>query len=350
MAFWMMTASPLGVRYQLWSVQYLRAMAAMAVIAFHLLSGVPLMWIGEYGVDLFFLISGFMMSIMTIDQDISPSRFLLDRVTRVVPLYWLATLLTVVAALAGVELFAASKDYGLAVRSLLFIPSYNDQKQIWPTLYLGWTLNYEMFFYAIYAMCLLAPRGWRIPALSTVLIVLFLLGLLSEPAGAVLRTWTDPLLLEFVAGAWLGTIAGPRGDRFAPARTAVSMLGVVGVLLAASLAAPRLLVGAASALILAAGMLAERQGAMPRIEPLKRLGDTSYSIYLLQNFAFMAVAQTVAFASRQTGLHLDLVRFTAPLSFAAAVGLGYGISVLVERPTTAWLRKSAGRRLARRPA
>ena len=343
MAFKIMKASDVGGRYQIWSVQYLRAIAAMAVIAFHLLPGIPLMWIGEYGVDLFFVISGFMMAIMTIGREISPTRFLLDRITRVVPLYWLATVLTVVGVLAGVEIFAASANLHLAARSLLFIPTYGERGHIWPTLYLGWTLNYEIFFYAIYAVCLLAPRGWKIPALSAALIALFLLGLLLEPAGAVPRTWTDSLLLEFVAGAWLGTIAGPRGDRFTPARMALLMLGIVLFMLAASLASPRLLFGTASALILAAALLAERQGVVPRIEPLKRLGDASYSIYLFQNFAFAAVAQTLAFASRHTGLRLDLVRFTAPLGFAAAVGLGYAVSLLVERPTTAWLRKKAGR-------
>jgi exopolysaccharide production protein ExoZ len=112
---------------QLWSLHYLRAFAAIAVVAFHRLSGgshpFPL---GEYGVDIFFVISGFIMVALTVRRDITAKRFLLDRVARIVPLYWLATISTFILILFGTTIWQASDNPYLLVNLLFFIPTYNE--------------------------------------------------------------------------------------------------------------------------------------------------------------------------------------------------------------------------------
>ena len=107
-------------------IQYLRALAALSVVWGHSLYsiqgvaqqlGAP--WFGASGVDLFFVISGFIMVVTTDRADVTPLRFLALRIVRVVPLYWLATL-----AWIACTALAESTAYppGAIIKSLLFVP------------------------------------------------------------------------------------------------------------------------------------------------------------------------------------------------------------------------------------
>ncbi len=80
------------------SIQYLRGAAAIAVVIFHQFQGraYGLFDLGKYGVDLFFVISGFLMVAMTESRETTPIGFLKDRIVRIVPLYWTATLVAFV--------------------------------------------------------------------------------------------------------------------------------------------------------------------------------------------------------------------------------------------------------------
>ena len=127
------------------SIQYLRALAALAVLVFHAASkaGVDFS-IGQAGVDLFFLISGFLMVVITGDHT-SAKSFIIDRLIRIVPLYWIATLTLVVLSLIG---FAPNLSIQPAyvIQSLLFIPVREPGgENIWPVLVPGWSLVFEIF-------------------------------------------------------------------------------------------------------------------------------------------------------------------------------------------------------------
>src|SRR4029077_17035692 len=93
-------------------VQYLRGIAAMMVVWHHALGQIALSRLltelppfGGYGVDLFFVISGFIMVVTTWDKPIGPLEFMRHRIRRIVPLYWLVTLLMVLAAIAAPFMF-----------------------------------------------------------------------------------------------------------------------------------------------------------------------------------------------------------------------------------------------------
>lgn len=189
------------------SIQALRAFAALAVVYYHIAllplgKTLQLPETGSWGVDVFFIISGFIIG-MVVNQN--TTNFLPRRVIRVVPLYWLATF-----AWAGLALAFPGKVNSTEVtflgllKSLFFIP-YEMPQRVGPILGLGWTLNYEMFFYLMVALMLFLMKDAR-KALSLTVITLVLLvasGNVYTPTNFALLHYQNPLLLEFVSGVFL---------------------------------------------------------------------------------------------------------------------------------------------------
>jgi hypothetical protein len=137
---------------QVFTLQLLRALAAILVILTHSSSAAIHLDFGAIGVDIFFAISGIVMILSTVKlrkQADAAVVFLRRRVVRIVPMYWLFTLLAVIVEVA------LSRRYGAAVgkhytaievlRSLFFLG------KAWPVLIVGWTLNFEAFFYVCFA-------------------------------------------------------------------------------------------------------------------------------------------------------------------------------------------------------
>ena len=124
---------------------------------------------GQAGVDIFFVISGFIMWVTTHDRPTTPLRFMTNRIVRIVPLYWLITLAVAAMAFAVPSLFRGvvlTPEH--VIKSLLFIPHYYPgmPTRVWPLLLPGWTLNYEMVFYLVFAIALLLPRRLMIPLIA----------------------------------------------------------------------------------------------------------------------------------------------------------------------------------------
>ena len=158
------------------AIQVLRALAATAVVCAHfqmdlgrLLNArdaLPDLTLGHAGVDLFFVISGFVMvyaSEPMFGRAGGSWQFMTRRLIRIVPVYWLASTLYLVMALA-IPVFEKSYSTASVVASYLFIPWPRLDGIMQPLVGQGWTLNYEMFFYAIFAMAVSAPRRSRLPS------------------------------------------------------------------------------------------------------------------------------------------------------------------------------------------
>jgi exopolysaccharide production protein ExoZ len=154
----------------LW-VHLLRAAAALAVMIAHAHQSAIEIGIGDYvpdfpigaaGVDLFFVISGFVMVVASADlfgQRGAPPYFLLRRLARIVPLYWLITGIFVFILLAGRHHSSSYLSASEVVTSLFFIPHSLPNGAVAPVYGLGWTLNYEMMFYVVFsAVLFLRPR------------------------------------------------------------------------------------------------------------------------------------------------------------------------------------------------
>jgi exopolysaccharide production protein ExoZ len=155
---------------KLGTIQHLRAVAALGVVFYHASSQVTgghsdYVRMGAAGVDLFFIISGFIMWVTAIARDEPPGRFALKRLIRIVPLYWLITTAVLLLVLAKPDLMrSASLNLTHIASSYGFIawPHPRSAHRFWPLVIPGWTLNYEMLFYAIVAIALFLPRRARL--------------------------------------------------------------------------------------------------------------------------------------------------------------------------------------------
>jgi exopolysaccharide production protein ExoZ len=329
-------------------IQYLRAVAAMSVAWVHAVYGLPSAverlgapYFDGSGVDLFFVISGFIMVVTTTSSDLTPGRFFCLRLIRVVPLYWLATLAMIALAACG---YAQRSSYGAAeiVTSLLFVPhaSRLPTGDVLPIVENGWTLNYEMFFYALFALWMAAPRHLRLAGLVLTLGVLVVLGKLAGPfTTPVAAACTSPLILEFAAGALLAHVWLRGGLRLGLLQAlSLILLGCYCV----GATHPRVVILAGAALIVA-GSLQPRICALEN-RLLLQLGNASYSLYLTHQFVIDAVGPWWPRLFPHPSWVSSVLYMTFTLVLCTSVAwLCYRF---LERPLTSQLRKLVPARAA----
>jgi peptidoglycan/LPS O-acetylase OafA/YrhL len=344
------------------SIQTMRGLAALLVAALHLdgtlgLLGhpqaLPDLTIGAFGVDLFFVISGFIM-VHTAGDDFGSARaagaFLLRRSIRVVPLYWAMTLVFVAVALVAPFAAEAGRPTLAQVSaSLLFLPYPRADGAVLPVHPLGWTLNYEMLFYALFAAGLALPRRLALVGIALLLCGGALAARVLGPLPLPWSFWLDSIVAEFAFGMGLA-VAHARGVRLP--RIAGAALILAGAALALLYVPhlngpvlPRGLGWGVPALMVMAGavLVPWRRAPGWLARPLVRLGDASYSLYLLHLLVFLA--------GRRIWTMSGLAALAHPLVFAALAMAGAIVASLLmwrwfEVPVTAWL----ARRLAPRRA
>jgi peptidoglycan/LPS O-acetylase OafA/YrhL len=215
-----MTIATLSARRQaadkVFALQLLRAVAATGVVISHvrydflhhlsLTEQLPgFLDLGNAGVDLFFVISGFVMvysSESLFGRDRAAVTFLMRRIARIVPLYWLMTVIMVVYVAA--RGFAVSDATPMLVAvSFFFIPYARPSGEISPIFGVGWTLNFEMLFYATFALALAARREVTVARVTALLALLILGSMLWPGLPMPLSYWSDPIVLEFAFGMML---------------------------------------------------------------------------------------------------------------------------------------------------
>lgn len=296
-------------------------MAATAVVVHHAIYVVApdtSARVGAAGVDLFFVISGFIIA--TVANRRSPSDFLADRIWRIFPL-WLLVVTP--------WLIAKQPELPAVLTSLTLWPVFGNQIYA-PTPGVGWSLCFEMLFYGAFALALL---GWGRAVLCTFLAML-VLGSFSD--SAVARYLGSPLILEFLAGVAIARLGPP--SRFA---LPLMLLGLVWIAVApldpfAPTEGPEAFLrlaywGIPAALIVYGARGLEDRFAHKAFDVPVKVGDASYSIYLFHPFV----------------MNLGI----AP-AIILSLGLGLLVHRLIERPLNELRRtwRSGARMPAIKPA
>lgn len=319
------------------NLQVLRALAAISVVLFHIIDTAftyaldthELKFLagwGAFGVDLFFVISGFVMFHSQIQHRTTPGVFFKKRLIRVVPIYWTLTLLVIGAYVLLPVLFRGLQiTPSWALSSFAFISWWWAGSQ--PVLYVGWTLEWEMAFYLLFAVSL-----W----LKTERLQLTLL-VLSISALAIFSSHL--IIIEFLFGIFAAYLY--HYHRPPPAFGGLLVCLGIGLLLYTLQSEYRLLVmdlglrrilhwGIPGFLLVMGGSVV----AQLQWRWLTYLGDASYSIYLIQMLSIPVFYKV-------TSILLPTVNtdFLALVCLLGTIAVGCLTFALLEKPLTTTLQR-----------
>ncbi|HFC05028.1 MAG TPA: acyltransferase [Rhizobiales bacterium] len=329
------------------SLQVLRAIAALLVVFSHIrhkhLQNTPdashfLDWmsVGPYGVDIFFVISGFIIAYITpvtayTFTDVK--NFMARRLIRVVPLYWVVTLVALAAWLYDPGKVNSTAPHLTRIwESFLLLPT--DGRYLYQT---GWTLSYEMYFYALFGLTMLFGR-FQFRVLVTYLVAAIAVGLILQPGTdqPFMYMFTRDKLLEFLAGfLFCHTARYMIGKRPLTGIYLVS-IGLVLIAIKAfteSQIAEVAYVWGIPAMCIVFGMLMlEKAVKWPAF--MLRLGEASYALYLTHSFV-MAAGAIIWYRIFDTSLASNIGFMVASLT--ASVILAFLTNTWLEKPMTIWL-------------
>jgi len=162
------------------------------VVLFH----IPVIGFGHFGVDIFFVISGFVMMLST---EMTADKFFLKRIVRIVPTYWFFTIGVFLIALILPDVLKNTTANPVhLIKSFFFVPFDKNGVGVTPILALGWTLNYEMYFYLLFAIALKLNRNYRGELATFMLVAVY--ALTQNTHTLPLSFYSSDIVFEFSLG------------------------------------------------------------------------------------------------------------------------------------------------------
>jgi len=329
-------------------IQALRIAAACLVVVTHstfyaferLDKSISVWQRGTRGVDVFFVISGFVMIYSSQRLLALPGgwkTFAEQRIVRIVPLYWLVTTLKVLIVLftAGLALHTVVNPTTAAC-SYLFLPARDLDGKLEPLVGVGWTLNFEMLFYFLFTLALFFRKNVFVFA-GVVLGLLSVGAYFRDPAWPpVAAFYLNSMVLEFYFGMLIAKAC--MHGIWIPKRSAYVLLACGLFLLIwppeNNWHLSKALINGvpASLIVWSVASLRLLDSAIPRW--VLYLGDASYAIYLIH--PFVSPLPPVVFSRFQ----FDYPWLSVVSSVAIGLGAGCILHQFVERPMTNWLKGS----------
>lgn len=296
----------LSTASQIQSIQALRGIAALAVALLHLAglqllegfrSDTGLYGYGWVGVDIFFIISGFIMVWVTQTIQSGPKtagRFLAQRAVRIFPLWWVCVSFVALFFFiihqvpASPDVIPREDAWGYYLRSLFLLPQERA-----PLLTEGWTLIHELFFYCVFALIIAVKiRRFLVPALlvwGAITGVGFHLGAAEiNPAMGIIFS---PLSFLFIAGALIASFkTSPALSRFAIWVLVASIIWITVLVITGTLdkSSRVLQLIIPLSLLLWSVVTLEQSGRLKIWQPLIGLGNISYALYLTHPLVILA--------------------------------------------------------------
>lgn len=335
-------------------IQWLRAIAAIEVILWHSdlvtkhFSSAQIGYtiynrMGGFGVELFFIISGYIIC-LTVKKYHSGASFLVNRIVRLTPAYWFFTSLVFLAAWIDPLWRQRSLNYSgdVVLKSLLFFP----QQEV-PVLALGWSLEHEMVFYVIVALALALTGALAFLRQTVIAVLLAALGVAGFVLGTGLgqRVWDFHVLSPYMIAFAFGWVFRLAETSSASRKAFLYLIPVATLVLLASVPIDRseqpLLerIASAAVLFLAVGRLGallERDNAVNRL--MARIGDASYSIYLSHWFCLSVIGKVLG----RIGLVPEFDVFSRVVATIVAILFGLRFYAHVEYPVDRFLKRSLG--------
>jgi len=330
------------------TIQALRAVAALMVVAYHAFD----MWAlrvrpGDYwtngaaGVDIFFVISGFVMVVSSrrlVHQPRAGMTFMRHRFVRIVPLYWLLTTLKLILVFffAGLAL-RSNLDPDYVGRSYLFLPVVDSAGHFRPLLPVGWTLTYEFLFYLLFALAL----ALRIDVVRVLIPAFAVIGVLALLRTANWPEWTilfSTIVVEFLFGVILAKLTLRGWSMSPPVAASAIIVGFALILLIPEGSENQrvLLWGIPAVAIVAGAVSLERQLGHLLPNWLLALGDASYSIYLVHGFVLPVLGLSLV-ALHWSGSVAQA--FTVAMCLAVGAVTGWLVYSLIEKPMLNWMKR-----------
>lgn len=290
---------------------------------------------GALGVDIFFVLSGFVM-VYSSTKLLKPNGwkiFAERRIVRIVPMYWIATSIKAIALLLPAG-YVLHEQFNVirVLESYFFVPAYNNLGYIQPILPVGWTLNFEMFFYLLFTLALLF-RANIFGFVGGILALLALGAFIREPNWPAVSFYLNTMVLQFFYGMVIAKIC--LAGKHIPKYLAITLLGLGFFSLIASWPNPQVLRGlphglAAALIVYSMASLEDWLTQIPWI--VLYAADASYVIYLFHPL-YMQVVPAL------------LMKYHLPypwISVACCITLGIAGGCLIHRyieaPITNWLR------------
>ncbi len=336
---------PVVDRSVLHGVQFLRFVAALSVVVYHANLAankfIPgprsqladtIFELGASGVHVFFVISGFIMVHTASGRSgwKEAVAFWQRRAMRIYPIYWLSALTYLIVH--GLFFSGYGLSFRSAILALLLIPG-------WESLIIGpaWTLSYEVFFYLCFGASLLLRPNLSLGVLTAVFTILVGVGLWWPLPISVVG---NPLLFEFLAGAWIARLLMEMTWRPSLTGTGLIAIGVFGLaasVLVDGLSIAKILVWGTPSVLIVAGvaLLDKRAGAVPALSKVSWLGDSSYVLYLV-HVLVLDIVMTLLVLSGPGRYDREVAVL---IGVVASVSVAILVHVSIEKPMLRTLRR-----------
>jgi peptidoglycan/LPS O-acetylase OafA/YrhL len=316
------------------SLQVLRGLAAWAVVLHHIVQSYYMgnvtnaVWgwfhsYGRYGVDVFFILSGFVMALTATKYNGSGVVFLINRLFRVFPIYWFYTFVLLLSLyVLPSETFLVALEIKNLILSLMLIPNDNPNGYgIYPTLYVGWTLTFEVFFYIVFSFVLISKKAQ--PTLLCAFVLTFFILVFRNHHFLGHGTY---LLTEFVCGLALYKLCTYNAINLKYRMFSLGVLLLLSVLFYCleQLFVFRLLLSASLVLFF---ILLEPFFQTNKTNFLRKLGDYSYSTYLCHVIVigwFYAIKEEFNLSVGNAGMLFGILIFTYIFSKITYIAIEVG--------------------------